>query len=88
MSNSLTPHSRPADGRTALERLRAVAASGAPILGGGAGTGLSAAGLDAGGADLLVVYNSGRFRMAGRGSLAGLMPYVRPRGFLRGEAGR
>jgi hypothetical protein len=77
MSNSLTPHSRPADGRAALERLRAVAASGAPILGGGAGTGLSAAGLDAGGADLLVVYNSGRFRMAGRGSLAGLMPYVR-----------
>jgi predicted TIM-barrel enzyme len=68
---------RPVDGAAALARLRAVVASGRPILGGGAGIGLSAAGLEAGGADLLVIYNSGRFRMAGRGSLAGLMPYVR-----------
>jgi len=49
--------------------------SGRPILGTGAGTGLSAKCAEAGGADLIVIYNSGRFRMAGRGSLAGLMPY-------------
>src|SRR5215472_18604967 len=46
-----------------------------PIIGGGAGTGLSAKCEEAGGIDLLVIYNSGRYRMAGRGSLAGLMPY-------------
>jgi predicted TIM-barrel enzyme len=50
-------------------------ASGEPIVGGGAGTGLSAKCEEAGGADLIVIYNSGRYRMAGRGSLAGLMPY-------------
>ncbi|HSR12420.1 MAG TPA: phosphoenolpyruvate hydrolase family protein, partial [Thermodesulfobacteriota bacterium] len=44
-------------------------------MGGGAGTGISAKFQEAGGIDLLVIYNSGRFRMAGRGSLAGLMPY-------------
>lgn len=60
---------------TILERLRAKAASGAPLVGAGAGTGLSAKMAEAGGVDLLVIYNSGRFRMAGRGSLAGLMPY-------------
>ncbi|CAM3815562.1 hypothetical protein SESI111939_02290 [Serratia silvae] len=46
-----------------------------PIIGAGAGTGLSARCEEAGGVDLIVIYNSGRFRMAGRGSLAGLMPY-------------
>jgi predicted TIM-barrel enzyme len=62
--------------RTAiLERLRAKVAAGKPIVGGGAGTGLSAKMAEAGGIDLIVIYNSGRFRMAGRGSLAGMMPY-------------
>lgn len=58
-----------------LERLRAKVAAGRPIVGGGAGTGISAKMSEAGGVDLLVIYNSGRFRMAGRGSLAGMMPY-------------
>jgi predicted TIM-barrel enzyme len=58
-----------------LEKLRAKVAAGRPIVGGGAGTGLSAKMAEAGGIDLIVVYNSGRFRMAGRGSLAGMMPY-------------
>ncbi|MBA4149230.1 MAG: phosphoenolpyruvate hydrolase family protein [Verrucomicrobia bacterium] len=58
-----------------LARLRAKIADGKPIIGGGAGTGLSAKCEEAGGIDLIVIYNSGRFRMAGRGSLAGLMPY-------------
>jgi predicted TIM-barrel enzyme len=58
-----------------LSRLRAKAAAGKPIVGGGAGTGISAKLSEAGGIDLLVIYNSGRFRMGGRGSLAGLMPY-------------
>jgi predicted TIM-barrel enzyme len=58
-----------------LERFRGMIARGEPIVGGGAGTGLSAKCEEAGGIDLIVVYNSGRYRMAGRGSLAGLMPY-------------
>ncbi len=58
-----------------LARLRAKVAAGKPIIGGGAGTGLSAKMAEAGGVDLLVIYNSGRFRMAGRGSLSGMMPY-------------
>ena len=58
-----------------LGKLRAKVAAGRPILGGGAGTGLSAKLAEEGGIDLLVIYNSGRFRMAGRGSLAGTMPY-------------
>ena len=58
-----------------LERFREMAARGEPIVGGGAGTGLSAKCEEAGGIDLIVIYNSGRYRMAGRGSLAGLMPY-------------
>src|SRR5262245_51086450 len=62
--------------RTALlQRLRAKVAAGQPIVGGGAGTGLSAKCEEAGGIDLIVIYSSGRFRMAGRGSLAGMMPY-------------
>src|SRR5262244_2616570 len=58
-----------------LNRLRGMIARGEPIIGGGAGTGLSAKCEEAGGIDLIVIYNSGRFRMAGRGSLAGMMPY-------------
>src|SRR5438105_6852225 len=58
-----------------LERLRAKVAARKPIVGGGAGTGISAKMSEAGGIDLLVIYNSGRFRMAGRGSLSGMMPY-------------
>jgi predicted TIM-barrel enzyme len=59
----------------ALDRLRAEVAEGRPIIGAGAGTGLSAKCAEAGGADLIIIYNSGRYRMAGRGSLAGLLPY-------------
>src|SRR5256885_4014865 len=58
-----------------LERLRAQVAAGKPVIGGGAGTGISAKCAEAGGIDLLIIYNSGRFRMAGRGSLSGMMPY-------------
>ncbi|MBL4918087.1 phosphoenolpyruvate hydrolase family protein [Szabonella alba] len=58
-----------------LEKFRDMIARGQPIVGGGAGTGLSAKCEEAGGIDLIVIYNSGRYRMAGRGSLAGLMPY-------------
>ena len=58
-----------------LLRLRRSIAAGVPIIGGGAGTGISAKFEEAGGVDLIVIYNSGRYRMAGRGSLAGLMPY-------------
>ncbi len=65
----------PTDRRLILELLRAQIAAGRPIVGAGAGIGLSAKFVEAGGGDLIVVYNSGRFRMAGRGSLAGLMPY-------------
>ncbi len=59
----------------ALAALRGQVAQGLPIIGAGAGTGLSAKCAEAGGADLIVIYNSGRFRMAGRGSLAGMLPY-------------
>jgi predicted TIM-barrel enzyme len=58
-----------------LKRLRAVMAEGRPIVGGGAGTGISAKFEAVGGVDLIIIYNSGRYRMAGRGSLSGLMPY-------------
>lgn len=58
-----------------MKRYRDMVARGEPIVGGGAGTGLSAKCEEAGGIDLIVIYNSGRYRMAGRGSLAGLMPY-------------
>ena len=58
-----------------MERFRGMVARGEPIVGGGAGTGLSAKCEEAGGIDLIVIYNSGRYRMAGRGSLAGLMAY-------------
>jgi predicted TIM-barrel enzyme len=59
----------------ALRRLRGNVENGRPIIGAGAGTGISAKFAERGGVDLLIIYNSGRYRMAGRGSLAGLMPY-------------
>jgi len=59
----------------ALKNLRGQVAAGRPIVGCGAGTGISAKCAEAGGADLIIIYNSGRYRMAGRGSLAGLLPY-------------
>ena len=59
----------------ALAALREQVARGRPVIGAGAGTGLSAKCAEAGGADLIIIYNSGRYRMAGRGSLAGMMPY-------------
>src|SRR6266540_317670 len=58
-----------------LERFREMIAREEPIIGGGAGTGLSAKCEEAGGIDLIIIYNSGRYRMAGRGSLAGMMAY-------------
>jgi predicted TIM-barrel enzyme len=61
--------------KDALARLRAQIEAGSPIIGAGAGTGLSAKCAEAGGADLIIIYNSGRYRMGGRGSLSGLMPY-------------
>jgi predicted TIM-barrel enzyme len=59
----------------ALKSLRAQIEAGRPIIGCGAGTGISAKCAEAGGADLIIIYNSGRYRMAGRGSLAGMLPY-------------
>ena len=58
-----------------LARLRGQVAAGRPIIGAGAGTGISAKFVEAGGVDIIIIYNSGRYRMAGRGSLAGLLPY-------------
>lgn len=58
-----------------LARLRAQVARGVPVIGAGAGTGISAKFAERGGADIIIIYNSGRYRMAGRGSLAGLLPY-------------
>ena len=63
------------DRATALERLRATVAAGRPVIGAGAGTGISAKSAEAGGVDLIIIYNSGRYRMAGRGSLSGLLAY-------------
>ena len=72
---------------TIVERLRKKVADGRPIVGGGAGTGLSAKCEEAGGIDLIVIYNSGRFRMAGRGSMAGLMPYGNANQIVKEMAG-
>ena len=58
-----------------LRRLRAQVEAGKPIIGAGAGTGISAKFVERGGVDLIIIYNSGRYRMAGRGSLSGMMPY-------------
>ncbi len=63
------------DRTTALKQLKATLRKGGVIVGAGAGTGLSAKCAEAGGIDLIIIYNSGRFRMAGRGSLSGMMPY-------------
>ncbi|WP_326677307.1 phosphoenolpyruvate hydrolase family protein [Streptomyces sp. NBC_01237] len=63
------------DRRQALGRLTAQVSAGRAVIGAGAGTGLTAKCAEAGGVDLLIIYNSGRYRMAGRGSLAGLLPY-------------
>ena len=63
------------DRAASLKRWQASSAAGIPIIGAGAGTGISAKCAEAAGADLIIIYNSGRYRMAGRGSLAGLMPY-------------
>src|SRR6202166_1958083 len=63
------------DRAACLKRWQTSSAAGIPIIGAGAGTGISAKCAEAAGADLIIVYNSGRYRMAGRGSLAGLMPY-------------
>jgi predicted TIM-barrel enzyme len=62
-------------GREALARLRKTLEDGEIIIGSGAGTGISAKCAEAGGSDLIIIYNSGRYRMAGRGSLSGMMPY-------------
>ena len=70
-----------------MNRFRKMRDSGEPIIGGGAGTGLSAKCEEAGGIDLIVIYNSGRYRMAGRGSLAGLMPYGDANGVVMEMAG-
>ena len=79
----MTRHSR----NEILHRLRRKIADGRPIIGGGAGTGLSAKSEEAGGIDLIVIYNSGRYRMAGRGSLAGLLAYGNANDIVR-EMGR
>lgn len=62
--------------RTIVQQLKDQVNKGIPIIGAGAGTGISAKFEEAGGVDLIVLYNSGRFRMAGRGSLAGLLPFA------------
>lgn len=62
--------------QTILHQLKQQISKGVPIIGAGAGTGISAKFEEAGGVDLIVLYNSGRFRMAGRGSLAGLLPFA------------
>ena len=72
---------------TIMNKFRAMCDRGEPIIGGGAGTGLSAKCEEAGGIDLIVIYNSGRYRMAGRGSLAGLMPYGDANGVVMEMAG-
>lgn len=75
------------DRKQLLARYQEMVKKGAPIIGGGAGTGLSAKCEEAGGIDLIVIYNSGRYRMAGRGSLAGLMPYGDANGVVMEMAG-
>ncbi|UCF14961.1 MAG: phosphoenolpyruvate hydrolase family protein [Phycisphaerales bacterium] len=70
-----------------LQRLRKRIADGVPIIGGGAGNGISAKCQEAGGVDILIIYNSGRFRMNGRGSLAGCMPYGDANGIVMEMAG-
>ncbi|MDX1615278.1 MAG: phosphoenolpyruvate hydrolase family protein [Candidatus Promineifilaceae bacterium] len=71
----------------ALRRLRQSVADGRPIIGAGAGTGISAKFAERGGVDLIIIYNSGRYRMAGRGSLAGLLPYGDANAIVKEMAG-
>ena len=75
------------DRKDLMSKFRAMRDRGEPIIGGGAGTGLSAKCEETGGIDLIVIYNSGRYRMAGRGSLAGLMPYGDANGVVMEMAG-
>lgn len=75
------------DKQKLLTKFQKMKADKVPIIGGGAGTGLSAKCEEAGGIDLIVIYNSGRYRMAGRGSLAGLMPYGDANGVVMEMAG-
>jgi len=70
-----------------LERLRTKVAADKPIIGAGAGTGISAKMAEEGGVDLIIIYNSGRFRMGGRGSLSGMMPYGDANGIVMDMAG-
>ncbi len=75
MPNSWTGKGNPYTRKEVVERLRAQLKKGSPIIAAGAGTGISAKFIEKGGADLIIIYNSGRFRMAGRGSTCGLMAY-------------
>ncbi len=75
MPNPWTGKGNPYTRKEVVDRLRAVLKKGDPIIAAGAGTGISAKFIEKGGADLIIIYNSGRFRMAGRGSTAGLMAY-------------
>ncbi len=75
MPNPWTGKGNPYTRKEVVERLRATLKRGEPIIAAGAGTGISAKFIEKGGADLIIIYNSGRFRMAGRGSIAGLMSY-------------
>jgi predicted TIM-barrel enzyme len=75
MPNPWTGKGNPYARREVIERLRATLRQGKPIIAAGAGTGISAKFIEKGGADLIIIYNSGRFRMAGRGSTCGLMAY-------------
>jgi predicted TIM-barrel enzyme len=75
MPNPWTGKGNPYTRKEVIERLRATLKQGRPIIAAGAGTGISAKFIERGGADLIIIYNSGRFRMAGHGSTAGLMAY-------------
>src|SRR5438093_7968211 len=78
MPNPWTGKGNPYTRKEVVERLRATLTKGQPIIAAGAGTGISAKFIDRGGADLIIIYNSGRFRMAGHGSTCGLMSYGEP----------
>ncbi|CAF1251385.1 unnamed protein product [Adineta steineri] len=82
-----TKKSKPKNRRECLDRLKSVINEGRIIIGSGAGIGLSAKCIEEGGADLLIVYNSGRYRMAGRGSMAGLLSYSDANGIVFEMAG-
>src|SRR5438045_5023415 len=75
MPNPWTGKGNPYTRKEVIQRLRATLKQGKPIIAAGAGTGISAKFIERGGADLIIIYNSGRFRMAGHGSTCGLMAY-------------